>query len=95
MYFNISELVYCIILTKIFVFFTESELFCFFVFQMLSKRHSFMQYLINLADQGIVHDVPDLRDRVQQLLNLIPSGKSLSSLPLFTVSGFYTLEKQT
>ena len=36
-----------------------------------------MQYLINLADQGIVHDVPDLRDRVQQLLNLIPSGKSL------------------
>ena len=75
--------------------FTESELFCFFVFQMLSKRHSFMQYLINLADQGIVHDVPDLRDRVQQLLNLIPSGKSLSSLPLFTVSGFYTLEKQT
>ncbi|CAH3106557.1 unnamed protein product [Porites lobata] len=40
---------------------------------MLSKRHSFMQYLINLADQGIVHDVPDLRDRVQQLLNLIPS----------------------
>ena len=47
-----------------------------------------MQYLINLADQGIVHDVPDLRDRVQQLLNLIPSGKSLISLSLFTVSGY-------
>ena len=41
---------------------------------MLSKRHSFMQYLINLADQGIVHNIPDLRERVQQLLNLIPSG---------------------
>lgn len=54
-----------------------------------------MQYLINLADQGIVHDVPDLRDRVQQLLNLIPSGKSLSSLPLFTVSGYYTLVNET
>ncbi|XP_068731970.1 ubiquitin carboxyl-terminal hydrolase 9X-like isoform X1 [Montipora capricornis] len=40
---------------------------------MLSKRHSFMQYLINLADQGIVHNIPDLRERVQQLLNLIPS----------------------
>ena len=54
-----------------------------------------MQYLINLADQGIVHDVPDLRDRVQQLLNLIPSGKSLSSLSLFTVSGYYTLVNET
>ena len=62
---------------------------------MLSKRHSFMQYLINLADQGIVHDVPDLRDRVQQLLNLIPSGKSLSFLSLFTVSGYYTLINET
>ena len=54
-----------------------------------------MQYLINLADQGIVHDVPDLRDRVQQLLNLIPSGKSLVSLSLFTVSGYYTLVNET
>ena len=62
---------------------------------MLSKRHSFMQYLINLADQGIVHDVPDLRDRVQQLLNLIPSGKSVSSLSLFTESGYYTLVNET
>ena len=34
-----------------------------------------MQYLINLGDQGIVHDIPDLRERVQQLLNLIPPGK--------------------
>lgn len=40
---------------------------------MLSKRHSFMQYLIDLADQGITHNIPDLRERVQQLLNLIPS----------------------
>ncbi|XP_078379070.1 ubiquitin carboxyl-terminal hydrolase 9X-like isoform X2 [Oculina patagonica] len=40
---------------------------------MLSKRHSFMQYLIDLAEQGIAHNIPDLRERVQQLLNLIPS----------------------
>lgn len=40
---------------------------------MLSKRHSFMQYLIDLSDQGIAHNIPDLRERVQQLLNLIPS----------------------
>lgn len=42
---------------------------------MLSKRHSFMQYLIDLSDQGIAHNIPDLRERVQQLLNLIPSGE--------------------
>lgn len=48
-------------------------------FQMLSKRHSLMQYLIDLADQGITHNIPDLRERVQQLLNLIPSGKQLNS----------------
>ena len=33
-----------------------------------------MEYLIDLADQGIAHNIPDLRERVQQLLNLIPSG---------------------
>ena len=33
-----------------------------------------MEYLIDLADQGIAHNILDLRERVQQLLNLIPSG---------------------
>ena len=55
------------------VFLIMSNIY-FLCCQMLSKRHSFMQYLINLADQGIVHNIPDLRERVQQLLNLIPSG---------------------
>lgn len=40
----------------------------------MSKRHQFIQYLIDLADQGIVHGIPELRERVQQLLCLIPSG---------------------
>lgn len=43
-----------------------------------------MQYLINLADQGIIHDIPDLRGRVQQLLNLIPSGKAHMLFALIT-----------
>ena len=63
----------------------EVNLFCFFLYQMLSKRHSFMQYLIDLADDGIVHDIPDLRERVQQLLNLIPSGKELPCLYQYSI----------
>ena len=48
-----------------------------------------MQYLIDLADQGITHNIPDLRERVQQLLNLIPSGKNPAVLWLFMYSVFF------
>ena len=48
-----------------------------------------MQYLIDLADDGIAHDIPDLRERVQQLLNLIPSGKQ--QLKLFHFSNSWLL----
>ena len=44
-----------------------------------------MQYLIDLADQGITHNIPDLRERVQQLLNLIPSGKNPIWLFMYSV----------
>jgi len=44
-----------------------------------------MQYLIDLADQGITHNIPDLRERVQQLLNLIPSGKNPFWLFMYSV----------
>ena len=44
-----------------------------------------MQYLIDLGDQGITHNIPDLRERVQQLLNLIPSGKNLIWLFMYSV----------
>ena len=47
-----------------------------------------MQYLIDLADQGITHNIPDLRERVQQLLNLIPSGKNPTIIWLFMYSIF-------
>ena len=47
---------------------------CYTFTQIMSKRHQFIQYLIDLADQGIVHGIPELRERVQQLLCLIPSG---------------------
>ncbi|XP_031549243.1 probable ubiquitin carboxyl-terminal hydrolase FAF-X isoform X2 [Actinia tenebrosa] len=39
----------------------------------MSKRHQFLQYLIQLADHGIEHGISELRERVQQLLDLIPS----------------------
>ena len=44
-----------------------------------------MQYLIDLADQGITHNIPDLRESVQQLLNLIPSGKKPIWLFMYSV----------
>ena len=44
-----------------------------------------MQYLVDLADQGITHNIPDLRERVQQLLNLIPSGKNHIWLFMYSV----------
>lgn len=39
----------------------------------MSKRHDFLQFLIQLADYGIEHKIYELRERVQQLLDLIPS----------------------
>lgn len=45
----------------------------FFQSQIMSKRHEFLQFLIQLADYGIENKIHELRERVQQLLDLIPS----------------------
>ncbi|EDO35056.1 predicted protein [Nematostella vectensis] len=39
---------------------------------MLSKRHTFLQYLVHLADLAIENNISELRDVVRQLLELIP-----------------------